>query len=240
LVNDREAKTEPDGILHLVFWGTFLIFVLVFAGLLWTLMNVILPPSISLSKQPAWFSPIIIGGTRIHYVGFGVPFVLSIAMIVLLYRRKVGGRRVSRWIAALLIVTPVSFLLSQLTPLGLLVALGKTDVILLVALSVLLYYDILRLSAVDSVLLSYPVGFLLGLMSDIESAGYFNGVFGGYGMGDGDFLYPLSFAIGAFLFAVTWRPALDWIHRQQVKADAWMGKRARVCERCRAVLMLDK
>lgn len=218
------SKSEPEGILHFVFCGGFLIIVLVIAGALWILMNVALPTYMSLSKQPSWFSPVIMAGISIHYVGFGIPFIASVAMIAFLYRKKVGSRRLSRGIAVLLIVTPVSFLLSQLTPLGTLVALGKTDVILLVAFGVFLYYNMLHLSSTDSALLSYPIGFLLGFMSDIESAGYFGGVFGGYGMGDGDFLYPLSFAIAAVLFSITWRPMLDHVHRWQVLADAKWGK----------------
>ena len=98
---------------------------------------------------------------------------------------------------------------------------------MMAALSAVLYYNILRLSSTDSTLLAYPIGFVLGFMSDIESSGYFNGVFGGFGMGDGDFLYPLSFAIAACLFSAAWRPAFNKVYGWQVKYDERRAKRRR-------------
>lgn len=50
-------------------------------------------------------------------------------------------------------------------------------------------------------------------------------VFGGYGLGDGDFLYPISFMVAAAVFSTYWRPALNFIHKWQDKADEWMTKR---------------
>lgn len=211
-------KTEPDGYLQFVFWGGFMVITMVIAGLILVLTNDVLPPSISLVRDPAWFSPVVTGTTRVDYVGFGVPFIMSIAMVFLLHRRKVGGKRLSKGIALMLIVGTISCLLSQLTPIGYLVALGKTDFILLLALSVFLYYNILGLSRTDSVLLAYPVGFIVGFMSDIESAGWTSGVFGGYGFEDGDFLYPISFMVAAVVFSTYWRPTLNLVHKWQDKA----------------------
>lgn len=217
--SEPAKKTEPNGYLHFVFWGGFMVITMTIAGSILVLTNDILPPSISLVRDPAWFSPIIAGATRIDYIGFGIPFVVSIVTVALLYRKKVGSKRLSKGIAIMLIVGTLSFFLSQLTPIGYLVALGKTDFVLLLALSVFLYYNILDLSRIDSVLLAYPVGFIAGSMSDLESAGWTGGVFGGYGFGDGDFLYPISFVVAAVVFSTYWRPALYLARKWQAKVE---------------------
>ena len=54
-------------------------------------------------------------------------------------------------------------------------------------------------------------------MSDIESAGWTGGIFGGYGLGDGDFLYPISFVAAAWVFSAYWRPALKWVREMDQK-----------------------
>jgi hypothetical protein len=84
----------------------------------------VLPTSISFVKNPVGFSPFFLGRVSTDYVGFGIPFIVSIVVAAILYRRRVGGRRLYRGLAALIIVTPVSFLLSQFTSLGILV--GET------------------------------------------------------------------------------------------------------------------
>ena len=225
--SDSAKKTEPYGFWHFSFWLIFLVIALSVTGLLWVFTNQILPASISFAKNPLGFSPFLFGRVSLDYVGFGIPFIVSMIAAAILHRRRVGGRRLSRGLVALIIVAPISFLLSQFTPLGGLVSLGKTDVIMMAALSAVLYYNILRLSSTDSTLLAYPIGFVLGFMSDIESSGYFNGVFGGFGMGDGDFLYPLSFAIAACLFSAAWRPAFNKVYGWQVKYDERRAKRRR-------------
>jgi hypothetical protein len=220
-------EAEPYGSWHFSFWLIFLVIALSVTGLLWVLTNQALPTSISFVKNPTGFSPFLFGRVSIDYVGFGIPFIVSMVVVAVLYRRRVGGRRLSRGLVALIIIAPVSFLLSQFTPLGGLVSLGRTDLIMMAALSVVLYYNILRLSTTDSTLFAYPIGFVLGFMSDLESAGYFNGVFGGFGMGDGDFLYPLSFAIAAYFFSIAWRPLFNKMYGWQVKYEERRAERHR-------------
>lgn len=220
----REKKTEPFSVWNFTFWLIFLLIAVSITGLLWVLGNVILPPSITLAGDPIGFSPFLFGRVSFDYVGFVPPFIISIVTTAILFRRGVGGRRLRLGLVSLLIAAPISFLLSQHTVLGASVSLGGTDVVMMVALSIVLYYNILRLSSADSVLLAYPLGFILGFMSDIESAGYFTGVFGGIGLGDGDFLYPIAFVVAAYIFSKSWR---RWFNRTYEWALDYDERRSR-------------
>lgn len=227
-VGDAKAnRTEPYGTWHLTFWLIYLVIMVAITGVLWSLTNQILPASITLNKVPAGFSPFLYGRVSLDYAGFVTPFVVSMVIAAVLYRREVGGKRLSLGLVALLVIAPASFLLSQFTLVGALVSLGKTDVVMMGALIAVLYYNSLRLSTTDSILLAYPLGFILGFMSDLESAAYFTGVFGGYGFGDGDFLYPLAFALTAFVFSKLWGPAFSLFHRLDLKYEEGRARRRR-------------
>lgn len=89
------------------------------------------------------------------------------------------------------------------------------------AFSVFLYNYTIHRPRTRALLRAHPLGFPLGFMSDLESLNYFGGVFGGYGFGDGDFVFPLSFMVGTVLFSLSWRPILDRANR----LGAWFEKK---------------
>ena len=185
-------------------------------------MRDVLPHSVSLANESAWFSPTVLGVASVDYAGFVLPLVVSvIAVSALLLEERGEARRPTNGALALLVLLPVSFLVSQHTVLGIFVSVGLTDPILLVAFSVFLYNYTLHRPRSRALLLAYPLGFMLGFMSDLESLGYFGGVFGGYGLGDGDFVFPLAFLLGTLLFSLTWRPILDGTSR----LEAWVDKK---------------
>ncbi len=218
-------EPRPRGIRHVTFFGLFFIFSFALFGFpFWYLMRDVLPRTISLANESAWFTPPIFGITSVDYAGFVVPLVASTIAILALYLEGRGeARRPTNGALVLLMLLPVSYLISQYTVLGIFVSVGLSDPILLVAFSVFLYNYTLHRPRTRALLLAYPLGFLLGFMSDLESLGYFEGVFGGYGLGDGDFVFPLSFVVGTFLFSLTWRPIL----KQTSRLESWFDKRVR-------------
>ncbi len=187
-------------------------------------MRDVLPRTISLANESAWFSPSILGVTSVDYAGFAIPLLVSvIALLALFLEGRGGSRRPTNGALVLLVLIPVSFLVSKYTVLGIFVSVGLTDPILLVAFSLFLYNYSLHRPMTRALLLAYPLGFLLGFMSDLESLNYFGGVFGGYGFGDGDFVFPLSFVVGTLLFSLARRPILDGTSR----LEAWFDQRVR-------------
>jgi hypothetical protein len=215
----RADAPFPRGIQHITFFGLFFIYFAAFALPFWYLMRDVLPRSVSLANESSWFSPEIVYGTHIHYVGLSVPLVISVISIVALYLRYAkGSPKIPVGLKALVVLLPISFLISQYTVLGIFVSVGLTDPILLVAFAIYEYNVTLHRSRVQAALTAYPVGFFLGFISDLESVKYFGGVFGGWGLGDGDFIYPLSFLVGSLILALTWRPIFSQIRR----AEAWV------------------
>jgi hypothetical protein len=220
-----EDRRFPRGIRHVTFFGLFFIFSFAAFGFpFWYLMRDVLPRSASLANESAWFSPPVLGVPSVDYAGFGIPLAVSaIAVLALFLEGRGEARRPTNGALALLVLLPVSFLVSQYTVVGIFVSVGLTDPILLVAFSVFLYNYTLHRPRTRALLLAYPLGFLLGFMSDLESLNYFGGVFGGYGFGDGDFVFPLSFVVGTLLLSLTWRPILDRTSR----LEAWFDQRIR-------------
>ncbi len=213
---------------HVMFFGIFFILSFrIFGYPLWYLMRMVMPASISLVSERAWFSPVIAGETRVDYIGFVLPLVASLAAILFLIRSEHGSWRPSRDMWVLLAIVPVSIILSSYTPLGIFVSAGLTDPILLITFSVILYHQTLFRNTTQAALLSYPLGFMLGFISDLESTVYFKGVFGGYGLGDGDFVFPLAFLVGTLLFSSTWKATLDGIHNLEFRVQAALDRRRR-------------
>ena len=218
-----KEEARPRGIQHVTFFGLFFIFSFALFGFpFWYLMRDVLPRTISLANESTWFSPPILGVTRVDYGGFVIPLLVSVAAVPVLFLEGRGeSRRPTNGALVLLVLLPVSFLVSQYTVLGIFVSVGLTDPVLLVAFSVFLYNYTLRRPRTRALLLAYPLGFLLGFMSDLESLNYFGGVFGGYGFGDGDFVFPLSFVVGTLLFSLAWKPILERTSR----LEAWFDQR---------------
>lgn len=198
-------ETQPHGTRHIIFFGLFFIYGFgLFGYPFWYVMRNVLPHSISLANESSWFSPTVAGTTRVHYVGFIVPLIVSIISVVAIYTQTRTERRsLTNGGKTLFVVIPISFLISQYTILGIFVSVGLTDPILLIAFSLFVYNFTLHRTTTQAALLSYPLGFLLGFISDLESIRYFGGVFGGYGFGDGDFVFPLAFLVGALLLSLT-------------------------------------
>ena len=143
-------------------------------------MKDVLPRTISLANESAWFSHPILGVTRFIYAGFVIPLVLSAIAVLVLFligREKAPGP--TNGALVLLILLSVSFLVSQHTVLGIFVSVGLTDPILMVAFSVFQYNYYLHRPRTRALLLAYPLGFLLGFMSDLESLNYFGGAHSG-------------------------------------------------------------
>lgn len=218
-----KEEARPRGIQHVTFFGLFFIFSFALFGFpFWYLMRDVLPRTISLANESSWFSPPILGVARVDYGGFVIPLLVSVAAVLVLFLEGRGeSRRPTNGALVLLVLLPVSFLVSQYTVLGIFVSVGLTDPVLLVAFSVFLYNYTLRRPRTRALLLAYPLGFLLGFMSDLESLNYFGGVFGGYGFGDGDFVFPLSFVVGTLLFSLAWKPILERTSR----LEAWFDQR---------------
>ena len=165
----RHSDSLPHRFRHVIFFGLFFILTFgIFGYPFWYLMRVVLPSSISFVYNSSFFSPVIADSFRIDYLGFGIPLVIATISVIGYYARTRGGNKfLSRGFIALLIVTPVSVLLSQYTSLGVFVSLGLTDPILLFAFSFYLYDLTLHRSRVQAALASYPTGFILGFLSDL-------------------------------------------------------------------------
>lgn len=193
-----------------VIYGSF-----IFGLLFWYLTRVVLPPSVSLVMKPQWVSPTIVGGVSIHYVGFGIPLVVAVASTLCCWKLvPSGAHRISIFAKFLLIMIPPSIYMSQVTFGGSLVPVGYADPVILCVLTGYLYILAIRPSSTEAVLLAYPVGFLIGFLSDLESLLHVSGgVFGGYGFADGDFTVPLVFLIATLLFAKTWRRTSEVIQK---------------------------
>lgn len=222
----KEEQCFPRGIRHVTFFGLFFIFSFAIFGFpFWYLMRDVLPRTVSLANESAWFSPPVFGVTSVDYAGFAIPLAMSVIAVLILFLEGRGNApKPTNGALVLLIFLPVSFLVSQYTVLGIFVSVGLTDPVLLVAFSVFLYNYTLHRPRTRALLLAYPLGFLLGFMSDLESLNYFGGVFGGYGLGDGDFVFPLSFVVGTLVFSLAWRPILESTTRMEARFD-WRIRR---------------
>lgn len=176
------------------------------------------PRSISLDANSTWFSPVIANGVQLHYVGLGIPAIITLAFIIFVVRRIRGGEaRPPSGTRFLLPVIVVSALVSKLTVLGLLPAVGLTDPILLTAITLFVYWQAVTRPLVDAVPIVYSAGFFLGFMSDLESQLQSSGgVFGGHGFADGDFIYPLAYVFGTIVVSKSWQKIVQ-VTRRKIK-----------------------
>ncbi len=198
----------------------------IFGGPFWYLMQNVLSPSLSLAVQQQWFSPPVADGISIHYAGFGIPLVVAIASTLCCYKlAPTSARRVRTCAKLLLVAIPLSVVASQLTLTLSLAGNGSTDPFIVFAFSVYLYVLALRATLTEAALLAYPLGFLIGLLADLESLLHLSGagVFGGYGFADGDFILPLAFVIATILFAKTWRRMFKVIQKIEALATRIAG-----------------
>jgi hypothetical protein len=218
--------TGPIKFVHrFIFFGLYFILFAVISLPSWYVMRDVLPRSVSLANDSSWFSPVIVSGTRIHYVGFLFPLVVSIIALIAYTLMETSKPPLPRSLKALIVVVPIAFVLSQFTVLGIFVSVGLSDPLSLVALTIAAYNLVIGRPASQSALLSYPLGFAVGLLSDLESLSYFHGVFGGYGLGDGDFLFPLGFLITTVIFSKTWKPLYEALLSLESRVDDWVRRR---------------
>jgi len=226
--NLDQRQEYPRGIQHVTYYGLFFIAAFgVFGYPFWYFMRDVLPRTVSLSNESVWFSPVVTDGTRVDYAGFLVPLLVSLIALSAYAGTVKTKSPLPRSLKLLVLIVPVSFLISQFTVLGIFASLGLTDPISFIALTIAAYTVALRMPTTEAALLGYPLGFAVGLLSDLESLSSFHGVFGGYGLGDGDFVYPLSFLIGTIVLSLAWRRIFEGIRRLEHWADEWMTHPAR-------------
>lgn len=138
------------------------------------------------------------------YVGFALPFGIALVLAISSFKLYCPSpRSLSResWIFLLLI--PASMILSRYWPFGVYVSRGGGDPILLAAVFLYVYRLVSRNRPEQAALMAYPLGFLVGLVSDIEAEGYARVTPGGYGVLDGDFILPLALLVGVVLLVST-------------------------------------
>ncbi|HEV2225390.1 MAG TPA: hypothetical protein VGR56_01140 [Nitrososphaerales archaeon] len=223
-----EASSEPRRFVHrFIYCGLFFIIFGVIAWPYWYLMREVVPRSISLSNESSWFSPTIAGRVSLDYIGFVLPLAISIITLLLYIRMEAAKPPLPKSLKILMVIVPISFILSQSTPLGLFVSVGLSDPISLTAITIAEYNITVSRPLKQAALLTYPLGFAVGLLSDLESAGYFHGVFGGYGLGDGDFVFPLGFLMATVVFSMIWKSIFEAELKLEARANELMRRQGR-------------
>lgn len=150
--------------------------------------------------------------TGLGLVGFVVPATVSLLiLVVLLYSRDTLALRlfaVDVWLTGLvfftLLMSPTYVVrIANTTPSGgggglYSVFMSFSDLLILLSFSYKwdLAHETARTSAVF-----YISGFLIGATSDLLYAKIRSGIMGGFGVFDGDFMFPLGFVLSALCFS---------------------------------------
>lgn len=197
------AKSEALAIFPLILVFCFFTLVFSLALLSFITVSLLLPGPVMVAQRLLYVSPVVFGGTRLSGPGFILPAVLAAASSLHLRQSHALGQRagLGRGWRLLAGATAVSVVLSLFLPRELLFrSFGGTDPILALSLLLFLSYLVWRGEARLAVRLAFPLGFMLGLVSDLESLRFiYEGVFGGNGFFDGDFMEPVAMFFSALV-----------------------------------------
>ena len=152
-------------------------------------------------------TPSYLGGLSFNYVGFVAPLLISIILIVDLLKTRPGGSSVARikvlFLCGISFLTFVAFdLVPQLQQVAL---TGGLNYIALFILAFFAAPVVVKESGGTAVKISYVMGFIVGSSSDVATSFLTSGIFGGYGLLDGDFTVPVAFLLSTVLFAHLYR-----------------------------------
>jgi len=180
-------------------------------GQIWLMVNGG-PPRIFL--QPVGKLNLFGHASTVSLLGFVVPAVVSsLIFVLLLSSRDVLALRTLAVSACAIILIFLAILASPSYvaemldktrsgagggPYNYLASLFELSLLSLLSYRLGVTRDTLRLSAVF-----YVAGFLIGVTSDLLYAKIQSGVMGGFGFFDGDFMFPLGFALSALCFSRT-------------------------------------
>ncbi len=137
----------------------------------------------------------------LNVIGFVIPlFVAMIISLVSLKREKLDWRSFRNlvsshlgWYLASITAIGTSFLLPSLS------ASGRTDYPFAVVVIVYLAINLRSGSLTQTALSSFVFGYLIGLVSDLQSQLFFTGYFGGGGLLDGDFMIPIFLCLATIV-----------------------------------------
>jgi hypothetical protein len=142
----------------------------------------------------------------LDYIGFVIPLVTSVIIMLITRKSRMHLSRLS-------LVTLIAFLAVSIFLTHYVGALqyvnkevgGGQNWATVAVVSVYLGYSLYKTSYSTVFWLSYPLGFITGLVSDVSAIlriyGNGIGVFGGAGFADADFLYPLVFLLSVTISA---------------------------------------
>ncbi|MGC9145810.1 MAG: hypothetical protein ACP5GS_06860 [Nitrososphaeria archaeon] len=150
-------------------------------------------------------TPAVYSVIRLNYFGFIIPLLLSVVLIAAYLMKRGFHVTAKEWLLFI-----VSFIFGGLIPFITNVGLykfstGGSTNIWLWLFAVLWVSYLFMLGKEDAIYLSYPIGFLVGAISDIGAFIKFGpaySIFGGYGLLDGDFIVPLALSISLL---VAWK-----------------------------------
>lgn len=165
------------------------------------------------SWQPDFIKQFIFGPfpfTQIYFnfIGFFIPLVISIVSLLSFHYRDNKPEKRRAWLIWTVVYTylfaiflfisyfyfPFEFIRSHSGG-------GENSILFAITLVMLVFAYNASGDSRAPVLLSYPLFFFVGLSSDVIATNYFEPgrmVFGGAGIYDGDFLYPLLFGFVLF------------------------------------------
>jgi hypothetical protein len=137
----------------------------------------------------------------LNVIGFVVPLALAMTISLLSLKREKLDWRSFRtlisshlvWYLASIVAIGISFLLPSLS------ASGRTDYPSAVVVIVYLAINLRSGSLTQTALSSFVFGYLIGLVSDLQSQFFFTGYFGGGGFLDGDFMLPVFLCLATIV-----------------------------------------
>lgn len=137
----------------------------------------------------------------LNVIGFVVPLVAAMMIsLISLKREKLDWTSFRSlvsshlgWYLASIAAIGISFLLPSLS------ASGRTDYPFAVVVTVYLAINLRSGSLTQTALSSFVFGYLIGLVSDLQSQLFFTGYFGGGGFLDGDFMLPLFLCLATIV-----------------------------------------
>lgn len=137
----------------------------------------------------------------LNIIGFVIPLILAMLIsLISLKREKLDWNSFRSiisshlgWYLASIVAIGISFFLPSLS------ATGRTDYPFAIVIVVYLAINLRSGSLTQTTLSSFVFGYLIGLVSDLQSQLFFTGYFGGGGLLDGDFMLPVFLCLATIV-----------------------------------------
>jgi hypothetical protein len=129
----------------------------------------------------------------LNIIGFVIPLIIAMSIsLISLKRERLDWNNFRSlisshlgWYLASIVAIGISFMVPTLS------ATGRTDYPFTIVVVVYLAINLRSGSLTQTALSSFVFGYLIGLVSDLQSQFFFTGYFGGGGFIDGDFMLPV-------------------------------------------------